>query len=500
MAYHGLKTLRTRAAESRPASRNWAGSLTIIRRSLRDLTWRRVLAGGRLADFGRLPRYMATFLLGATLIWAPIVGYLKTAPLKYRTDISLILPGSGASASVNLSNIGQASSYANSAFSSNSISPTETYKRLLGADRILARAAETLGISRDALGRPRIELVDQTSLIRIEMTGNSAIDAQVRGEALLRAFYTELDALRADELRVRQDSGEGPIEEYRQSVQKIRAAISDLQATSGLLSVDQFDEQVAARDALETRTREAAASLDRQNASVQTLELTLGLAASMAAATLKLFADGEYTAVTAELSAHAARLADARARYGKKHPKVIEATQGYTGARTKAREQAMRVTGLRPDKIDQLDLAPDGARSDLLVELVRQEITRAGLAREHATLQTRLHDETARLQALAPTAAELEDRQRDFAVAEAVFASAIARSQSTKTDVYASYPLVQVLENPSLPDAPSSPRRKLALAAGVAATLMLIFALSLGWIRLAVITWLIRQRRDGGAQ
>ena len=79
-------------------------------------------------------------------------------------------------------------------------------------------------------------------------------------------------------------------------------------------------------------------------------------------------------------------------------------------------------------------------------------------------------------------------------MAEAVFASAIARSQSSKADIFASYPLVQVLEDPTLPDAPSSPRKKLSIAAGVAGSLLLGFALSLGWIRRAVIERLITEK------
>jgi hypothetical protein len=42
---------------------------------------------------------------------------------------------------MNLNGIGQASSYANSAYSNNLVSLTETYKRLIGADRILDTAA-----------------------------------------------------------------------------------------------------------------------------------------------------------------------------------------------------------------------------------------------------------------------------------------------------------------------------------------------------------------------
>ena len=119
--------------------------------------------------------------------------------------------------------------------------------------------------------------------------------------------------------------------------------------------------------------------------------------------------------------------------------------------------------GTTADAVAALDLAQPGARAELLAELVREEAARQGLLSERDTVARRLDAETARLNKLAPVAARLEDMQRDFSVAEAVFASAIARSQSSKADIYASYPLVQVLENPSLPDRPTSPNRKLAL-------------------------------------
>jgi hypothetical protein len=47
---------------------------------------------------------------------------------------------------MNLNGIGQASSYANSAYSNNLVSLTETYKRLIGADRILDTAATSIGL------------------------------------------------------------------------------------------------------------------------------------------------------------------------------------------------------------------------------------------------------------------------------------------------------------------------------------------------------------------
>lgn len=463
-------------------------------RKKRRITIRRILVGGGLGDLGRFPRYLAFALLGGTMIWAPITGYLRTAPLSFKSQTSLILPGSGASASMNLNGIGQASSYANSAFSSNSVSPTETYKRLIGADRILEAAAIAMDLTRREFGKPRINLVDQTSLIHVEITGGSAEDAQARGDALLDAFFSELDALRDDEQSTREDSGLAAIEDYRVSVAATRDDIANLQRETGLISGAQYDSIVESTRLLEARVQDLAATLSEKSQSVAALETALDIPASAAAATLKLYADAEFMALTDEVALHAASLAQVRSTFGERHPKVEDAHAAYTTTSAAALAQAARVTGIDVEKLTTLDLAPAGARADLLSELVKMDADRSGVAQQHATLSARLIDEEAALYRLAPTAARLQDLQRDFSVAEAVFATAIARAQSTKSDVYASYPLVQVLENPSLPDRPSSPNRKLAIAAGGAATLMLLIGLMLGWVRSAVIGRLINEK------
>ena len=459
----------------------------------RRLSLKRALTGGRIGDLGRFPRYLALTILGSTLIWAPISGYLRTAPLSFKSQTSLILPGSGASASLNLSGIGQASSYANSAFSSNSVSPTETYKRLIGADRIIDAAANSLGINGKAFGKPRINLVDQTSLIHLETTGRTAEEAQQRGDALLAAFFAELDALRSDEQATREDSGLAAIEEYRNSVAATRSDIAKLQQESGLVSAAQYDAIVEATRALDSQVKDLAAMLSEKQQNVAALEATLGIPAPAAAATLKLYADAEFNALIEEVGKHAAALAEARSSYGEGHPKVQSARMAHQAASSATLTQAAQVTGLAAEQLAGLDLAPAGARAELLAQLVRMDAERAGTQEQYTTMSARLSEELSQQQALAAAAARLQDLQRDFSVAEAVFATAIARTQSTKSDVYASYPLVQVLENPSLPDNPSSPNRKLAVAAGAAATLMMLFGLLLGWMRSALIGRLLNK-------
>ncbi|MDW3224386.1 MAG: hypothetical protein R8G34_16150 [Paracoccaceae bacterium] len=472
-----------------PRSLGW---LAIKRQPLRLLGWRRLIVGGQLTDAGRLPRYFAVFLLGVSVLWAPILGYLATAPLQYTSQSSLILPGSGASGSVNLNNIGQASSFANSAFANGSISPTETYKRLIGADRILTAAAQEVGVSTKAFGKPRISLVDQTSLIHLELRGGTPEVAQQYATALITAFFAEIDALRADEIATRENSGQSAIAEYKKAVGEIRAAISELQAQSGLVTSAQYTEQLAAHERMKEQFFKLQADATDQAEKVRALETALGLPPETAALTLKLFADRQYLTLIDDIAQNATQLAQAQANFGPRHPNYISADDAYNSARRAARSHASSITGLPVQALSGLDRAPEGERAALLSTLVQEHARRSGLHEKVATLERQIKEEGTRLNALSQLAAELEDKQRDFKVAEAVFASAIARSEAKKTDVYASYPLVQVLEDPSLPNAPSSPRRKLSIAAGVAATILFLIGLAIAWVRQSIILRLLQ--------
>ncbi len=442
----------------------------------------------------RIMRYMGVFLIWCAAIWFPIGTYLTSAPKKYTSQFSLILPGAGVSASVNIDDIGQASSYASSAFASNAVSPTQTYKRLIRADRILDVASAQLELPRNALSRPKVALVDQTGFINVEVTGPSPEDAKLRAQAVLDAFFVEVDALRKDDQLVREEGAVRAIEEYRSSVKSTRNAMTALQSETGFLSRDQFTSQVAENDTRYAKSIVLKGQLEEKTAYVNTMEQRLGLTADEAARALELYGDQGYISLIEDGALKASALAEANAKYGRRHPRLIDAKTSFEQAQQQIVQMASSITGLSPERVEILKLSQLGDRATLLAELVRNAAQLAGLEAQFATLNRRYVLERNRLEQSARAAATLEDLQRDFQVAEAVFASAIARAQSSKVDVFASYPLVQVLETPSLPEAPSSPRQKVALAAGIAATFMILMALSLGWVRRGVINWLIGMR------
>ena len=123
------------------------------------------------------------------------------------------------------------------------------------------------------------------------------------------------------------------------------------------------------------------------------------------------------------------------------------------------------------------------AREELLKQLVMGESEVDGKRRELAALEQTLTDEEQRLKELNGQAARLEDLKKDHLVAEAVFTSAVARLDTNRADVFASYPLVQILADPDLPMSKSQPLFIYAAAGGLAGTLFASAAWTLAWMR-----------------
>jgi uncharacterized protein involved in exopolysaccharide biosynthesis len=195
------------------------------------------------------------------------------------------------------------------------------------------------------------------------------------------------------------------------------------------------------------------------------------------------------------LALQSSELAGNRGRYGARHPMVTHAVHAVAGARAELLERSRTVVGEGAEvALARLDISPDPARAALLSDLVAHAAQVEAEAATVAALSRQLEAAQARVDRLAPLAARLDALTREYKVAEAVLSSAMARADTSKVDVYASYPLVQVLADPSLPERPTSPRPKIAIAAGVAATLMLILALTLAWMRRPMIDRLLAER------
>nr|WP_298927035.1 hypothetical protein [uncultured Erythrobacter sp.] len=451
-----------------------------------------IMARDGMPSVGRYKRYIAAIAAPLALIWMVALGYIAFAPDSYDSRMTLILPGTGVGASMNLESIGQASTNTSSAFSSPSLSPTENYKRLLMSDLVLRDAAKIAGEDEGQFPEPSIKLIDQTNLIEVRMSGPTAQIAQDRMAALQTAFDTALENLRNDEAETRESAGSKRIGELEAKVDTAQAALLEFQGETGLVSLDQFAGRISALDRLKQNERERRVSLAESGAATSRLSRTLSISLPQARRAMQMKADPQFqellrrhAAATGERSERSGTLGDAHGSM-----EELAAEQSALKADLAARGEAL--TGLSGERVLAFaDLAVSDTRERLFASLSERDSGHAGNGAALAELRRQISAQSSDTEQQVEQAAKLADLLRDLRVAEAVFSSALAQLDTNKSDPFASYPLVQTLEAPSLPRSTSAPSPLLVIAGALAATIILIIGFLLLWLRQPIIRKLL---------
>ncbi|MEP0391692.1 MAG: hypothetical protein ABJ205_04385 [Erythrobacter sp.] len=445
-----------------------------------------------LPSVGRYKRYFVAMAAPLAVIWAIALGYIAFAPDSYDSRMTLILPGTGVGASMNLETIGQASTNTSSAFSSPSLSPTENYKRLLISDLVLRNAAEIAGEEEGAFPQPSIKLIDQTNLIEVRIDGPVAKIAQTRMSALQTAFDAALENLREDEANTRENADAGRIAELEAKVDIAQAALLKFQGETGLVSLDQFAGRITALDQLKQSERDRRVRIAESGAATSRLSRTLSISLPQAHRAMQMKADPEfqellrrYAAATGERSERSGTLGDA-------HGAMEELAAEQSALEADLAERGSALTGLPEDRVLAFaDLAVSDTRERLFASLSERDSNHAGDGAALSELRRQIATQSADTEQQVEQAARLADLLRDLRVAEAVFSSALAQLDTNKSDPFASYPLVQTLEAPSLPRNTSAPSPFLVIAAALAATILIIIGFLLLWLRQPIIRKLL---------
>lgn len=438
--------------------------------------------GSSLSRPRRLALYLGIALAILTTVWTPVGLFLVLKPTSYTSTWALILPGSGAGHAVSLESVGQASATVSSPYTSHSVDPKVNYKAVAESDPVLATAAASLGMPVEEFGKPRIKLVDQTALMDFRVSGQTARQAHAKSTALYDALQAELDRLRSDELRRREAGTSDMLAGFSGKLHEAQQRILEYQAQAQVVSIEQFNELTLNLERMRSSVR--ALKAERAGLIGQTGALREALRTSPATATalLDLQQDPLFRQLAKQWAEASARLTSHRARWGEKHEKVVNARDeervlyGALSARARA---------LAPD-IDATTaqlLAQGSSEPDLYRRLVELHTKRRGMDDEIASLEHSIVEQERLLERSTTDASNLEDLKRRHQVATAVFTTALAKADIGKSDRFSSYPLVQLLAEPTLPDRPDTLGRNLALLGAAAASLFSFFGLFLLWIR-----------------
>ncbi len=435
-----------------------------------------------------MPRHhWRRYALGGLLSIGAIIGvcaaYLLVTPKRYTSEWSVILPGAGVNTRVALDRIGQAQSSASSPFSAKELSPRINYKEIATSDPVLRTVAQKLGLPIKALTKPKVKLIKQSSIIEFKVTAATPEAAQKRAWTFHQALKDRLDALRGNETKLRNLAIRDSVGNVEKNLARARKKLLQLQLTSGLTSIDQYKQMIQSIENLRVEQAGLKAQLAEKVGLVRALVGKLGIRPEDATPLFLLSTDPEFRELLKALAAQSSAFIDLASRLGSDHPRVLEAAQKRTSL-SKVIDSIAKARGgaqLAPAMLN-LASADHDRVVELLSELIKRQSEISGLNARIETITALLVDHEERRVRLGTVAAKLDDLERDHQIANAVFGSALARMDASKSDIYASYPLLQLLHEPSLPTTPSSPRVIFAIVGGVLGSLLAVMAWTFAWL------------------
>jgi uncharacterized protein involved in exopolysaccharide biosynthesis len=437
---------------------------------------------------GRWLRYLVLTLLLNAGIWGLTLFYLKHAKSTYVSEWAITLPGSAPGIDINLPNIGQASSSSNSPFGGATTDPRANYQFIAMSDAVLGKAAAAVNETEKEFGKPRIKLVDNTTIMTVQVQAHSPERSQQKSLALYQALMQRLTLLRVEEIARRDEGIEDTLKSAKDKLVTAQQRLSSFKVNSGLSFPGQVDNLSVNVEQLRRQRTEVLVQTQQSTRRLQQLAANLGLSSQQAADAFLLQADQQFQQNLKSYSETTANLAVLQTKWGRNHPEVIRerAKQDASGLALRDRSTTLlgRETGAQA--LATLSLSVDdqgGGRASLFRDLITVQAEQKGFAEAVGTLDQQINFLDHRLTDLSQKQSQLENLEREVQTAEAVFASTVAKLDLGKSEIFSAYPLAQLLVEPSLPQEASAPRRSLIFLGSLMGSVFCSAGLGLLWWR-----------------
>jgi uncharacterized protein involved in exopolysaccharide biosynthesis len=323
--------------------------------------------------------------------------------------------------------------------------------------------------------------------MKFTLVGEFQEELMFRAQLYNKTFHATLDELRRNEIDRNFKGIEINLEEAKRRLNQARQDIVAYQIKSSIISDDQFKRWTNDTEQLRADRTKTDVELASLNAMLEVSLAQLGISSVQAQALLTRQANPAVTSTLKTLSEKLAELASISASYAAQNPV----------RKTLARD----IKGLTIEVRKLLDGVPDLAQIDnhhlygLLsmsnVESIKQVNTllakQSGLVAQRQALIDSREQYLARVKSHTKGAATLADLQRVHQIAEAIFSSALAKLDTSRLDIYATYPLTQLLTQPGATIKRDRLKSKLMIVASVLIYAMLALALALIQVRKRVI-------------
>ncbi|RUR86813.1 GumC family protein [Chlorogloeopsis fritschii PCC 9212] len=447
--------------------------------------------GKSIANQGRWQNYLLLGIATNLALWVSALLYIKLTPPSYTSYSAVSLPGGGSNASLSIPNIGQASYESSSPYSASAaVDPRENYKFLAESEPVLKAAAEQLDMSLEEFGKPRFKVVPNTTVMSVEFNGATPEEAHKKSIVFYKAFESKLNQLRSQESVQREIGSQVTLKSSQKKLEIAQKRLSDYKARSGLNSEAQISDLTSNIEQLRRQRAEIVAQQQQATARLRQLSANLKVSSDQATDAFSLQTDQIFQQNLKNYSDASAALVVLESKFLPDHPTVVAERAKRDAAQQALLERGQSLLG-RPasleNLISQLNVTTNNSngssRETLYQQLVTVQSEQKGLTAQAQTIDRQLAELENRLKNLAQQQTTLDALKRDLQVAEAVFSSTLTRLDLGKSNAFGSYPLIQLVTEPTLPDSPSQPKKTYAFLGAALGSIFATTGIVLLWQR-----------------
>jgi DNA-binding NarL/FixJ family response regulator len=185
---------------------------------------------------GRWKRYLIAGIILNTLVWAASITALKFKRPVYTSTWTLDLPAARTDTVLEVPGVGRAAQSNDSPYSNFMVAdPRTNYKDLLEGQEVLASAADATQDTPQVFGSPKVEVVPNTTLIRLAVNGFSPTEARQKAIAFQNAFDRKLGTLRKQEVSQKSQNIKVSLDTAAERLKVAQQRLSNYKVQSGLL-------------------------------------------------------------------------------------------------------------------------------------------------------------------------------------------------------------------------------------------------------------------------
>ena len=418
---------------------------------------------------------------------------LKKTKETYSTQVNLSIPSSSSNTSVNVPNIGTASISNGSPYGA-SRDPRASYQLIIESEQVLSQAATRLNLPLKAFGKPNIKLIDETIVMRMIFSGDTAEEVEAKANALYEALQERLDQLRKEEIDRREFGVQSSLGASRKKLMAAQDQVSEYRIKSGLSSDEQIKDLAKNIEELRRSRTSLFAESSKSDARLKELTQNLGISPQQASESFVLQSDSLFQQTLKNYSDITANLVLLETSFTPQVPKVQLEQAKQQDVQSALLNRGSQLLGRSIDQatVDRLILSGSttsssgGSRESLFKDLVITQVEGNGTLSQVKALDTQILQLEYRLQSLVQRQSGLDTLKRDLQMTEAVFSSKLTQLDVNRGNIYDSYPLVQKLSGPDTPQKILSPNPTYIRLGTIAGSLL---------ISSAIIAYTFRQSR-----